>query len=108
MSDEPPVEVGLEIAPSGEGHVMVTGRVRNRSDADVDPQLFASELLIDGEPWFNWRLAIGNGTVDPQLVQLPPGEEAEFSRELDLSRLGGDAHRFVLRMAGAESPPVTL
>lgn len=106
MSGE--IEVGLEVGPGrSEGSTMITGRIRNLGDAVVDPQVFASELLVDGQPWLNWRLAIGNGTIDERLVALPPGDEVEFSREVDLSSAGPGSHRLVLRVLDAKSPPAT-
>jgi len=86
--------------------VMVTGRVRNLTGGPIDTQVYMSDLLIDGVPWPSWSLAIGNGTIDPRLVELPAGEEASFSRELDASLLPPGRHVLVLRVLGVESNPV--
>jgi hypothetical protein len=105
-----PVAVHLTALPrpsrDGKTIVMVTGRVRNLTDRPLDTRVHMSDLLVDGVPWPSWSLAIGNGTIDPRLVELPSGEEASFSRELDVSSLPPGRHVLVLRVLGVESNPV--
>ena len=107
-----PVAVHLTALPrtsrDGKTIVMVTGRVRNLTSRPIDTQVHMSDLLVDGVPWPSWSLAIGNGTIDPRLVELPTGEEASFSRELDASLLPPGRHALILRMLGVESNPVQL
>lgn len=107
-----PLTVRLDVeprtSPDGQPTMMVTGRVRNISDQPVNTQVAISELLIDGVPWINWPLAIGNGTIDARLVELAPGEEASFARELTTTLLSNDRHTVVLRMLGVESNPVDI
>jgi hypothetical protein len=107
-----PVAVHLDgeprTSPEGTPTIMLTGRVRNLSDSAIDTQVYMSELLVDGVPWPNWSLAIGNGTIDARLVELLPGDEASFARELDASALSGAPHTVVLKVLGVESNPVRL
>ncbi len=107
-----PVAVHLTALPrtsrDGKTKIMVTGRVRNLTGSPIDTQVYMSDLLIDGVPWPSWSLAIGNGTIDARLVELPPGEEASFSRELDASSLPTGRHVLVLRVLGVESNPVQM
>jgi hypothetical protein len=107
-----PVAVHLAALPGtsrdGKTMIMVTGRVRNLTGSPIDTRVYMSDLLIDGAPWPSWSLVIGNGTIDARLVELPPGEEASFSRELDASSLPAGRHVLVLRMLGVESNPVQI
>jgi hypothetical protein len=48
--------------------------LRNTGDRTVDPSLSASKLLIDGTPWSDWPLTIGNGPRDERWTALPAGE----------------------------------
>ena len=79
-----PVAVHLTALPrtsrDGKTMIMVTGRVGNLTGSPIDTRVYMSDLLIDGVPWPSWSLVIGNGTIDARLVELPPGEEASFSR----------------------------
>jgi len=104
----PRLEVEIDVSPLGGDRVRITGTVRNRGDEVADPQVFSSEVLVDGVPLRAWTLAGGNGTIDVRLVELPPGDEVSFSREVSLPGLLGEEHRVVLRLPAAESPAATI
>jgi hypothetical protein len=46
----------------------------NRSQDALDPQLFGTRLLVDGEPSPAFDLAIGNGVMPAGWDHLAPGE----------------------------------
>jgi hypothetical protein len=101
------LDVSVRTSEGGEQSptVTVTVTVRNSTHETLDPGFFASELLVDDAPWPDWRLAL-NGTIDERLVQLPPGESAQFSRELPGPPLAPGSHTFVVRLGGTSSAPV--
>ena len=104
----PQLDVEVDVVPLDRDRVRITGTVRNRGDEVADPQVFSSQLLVDGVPLDAWTLVLGNGTIDVRLVELPPGDEVSFSRDLPLTGLRGAGHQVVLRLPNAESPPITI
>jgi hypothetical protein len=101
------LDLGLDATLADPAALTVTLTLTNRTDQPLNPGLFASQLLIDGTPWINWRLAL-NGTVDPRLVQLPPHDTATLTRNLDATTLPTGPHQLVLQINGQETAPVTV
>ncbi len=104
----PQLDVEVDVAPLDGDRVRITGTVRNRGDEVANPQVFSSQLLVDGVPLDAWTLATGSGTIDVRLVELPPGDEVSFSRDVPLGGLRGQEHQVVLRLPTAQSPPTTI
>jgi hypothetical protein len=104
-----PLVVRLEVErdSSPDGEVTIRGWVRNVSSDVIDPGIPSSELYVDGESSFAWRMAIGNGTFSERAYALPPDEAIDFARVFDASTFEG-AHEMVLRVSGVESKPVRL
>jgi hypothetical protein len=84
----------------------VWGAVNNRGKKVVDTELYASQLLVDGETSQTWSWAIGNGTRDEREFALEPLQTVEFSRLLPASSLLPDVgrHELVLVVRGCSSP----
>jgi hypothetical protein len=45
----------------------------------IDPELFRSQLLVNGRESEIWRLAIGNGRREEKWFALPPGETVSMT-----------------------------
>jgi hypothetical protein len=88
--------------------VRLRASVTNLGRDTIDTELYRSTLFIDGEPSFDWGMAIGNGAREPLELELPPGQRVEVDRILSgLVKEPGD-HKLVLEVRGVRSQPSTL
>ena len=110
MTASPTLELGLQaeaVAKPGGAHLRITLSLTNTGQEPLAPGIFASELLVDGQPDPGWRLAL-NGTMGPELVELPPGRTAELTRELRGAALTPGSHRVAVRLGGQTTPSVAV
>ncbi|WP_400999331.1 hypothetical protein [Agromyces sp. GXQ0307] len=104
------LHLALRVDPapdSDAGLVRVTLTVSNSGAEPIAPGVFGSELLVNGEPDPSWRLAM-NGSVEPELVELPPGRSAELVRDLRVSGLRAGPNEFVVRIGDVQSDAAVL
>jgi hypothetical protein len=94
----------------GKESLEIRGTVRNTSEQTLDTRVWASSLLVNGEPSMNWALAISNGLRDVREYALPPGESVEFRRILPAASLfpGPGQYTLILEVQGEQSDPVTI
>lgn len=108
----PPLEVGLAVGPVSVEHgglgADFTVSVRNAGDQTVDPNVRASELLVDDEPYDSWTLAIGNGAGTSDERELAPGRSLRLTRRVGLDPFDPGEHTFRIELAGRASEPVTV
>lgn len=109
-----PITVALTAEPvqlttSTLSSLELSGTVSNVGTTLVDPEISASQLLVDGESILPWTLAIGNGPQDDRERALPPGETVTFRRVMGaaLFRTTG-THELVLIVKGVRSAPVVV
>jgi hypothetical protein len=105
------LEVDLSVTPtrvSDDTPLDIRGAVRNLGASEVDTQVFASNLLVNGEPSETWLWSM-NGLHDEREWALPPGERVEFRRILPASVLSGSGrYELVLVVQGIRSQPVIV
>jgi hypothetical protein len=109
----PTLAVELAIDPvvvSEHSEFDIRGAVRNLGSRDLDTRVYASALLVNGEPSGTWSLAIMNGLRDEWEFALPPGQRVEFRRLLPASSLlrGPGRYELILDVGGVRSAPVTV
>ncbi len=82
------LRVELTVTParvSKDALLDIHGGVRNLAPSKGNTEVWASTLLVNGEPSASWSWAIANGFRDEREFALPPGERVEFCRRLPSS-----------------------
>jgi hypothetical protein len=84
-------------------------RVTNLTATSLDPVLDRSVLLVDGSPYTDWSLTLGNGPRDARWHALPAGQTLEFAYAMgdSLFHTRG-THVLVLRTPRGDSAPVRV
>lgn len=65
-------------------HVFLSFNLMNDSDRTIDPEIKASQLLINGKPFKDWVFYLSNGPQDDRQSALPPGEFLGRTMQMDL------------------------
>lgn len=82
----------------------------NRGQETIDPQLYLTRLLVNGEDSMDFSLAISNGLREENWYALPPGETASITWSSMGPSLfpGPGEYTLVLQYQGQQLDPVTV
>ncbi len=100
-----PVYVPREQGELGDPFMIRFGLV-NDGNQVVDPDLDASQLLINGKPLPEWRVIIGNGPEPKNRHALPPGQRISFGYEFGRHFTKPGIYKVVWKGKGFESPEI--
>ena len=106
-------KVELTVTPahvSDDTLVDICGAVHNLGSSKINTEIWASILLVNGEPCENWSWAIANGLRDEKEFVLLPGERVEFRRTFPSSSIfpGSGRYEMVLKVRGVQSAEVIV
>lgn len=90
----------------GERPFMIFFGLVNDGDQPIDPDLDASQLLINGKNLKNWTLIIHNGPKDGRWKALPPGGHLSFGIAMGNHFQDPGIHRMVWKGRGFQSPEI--
>lgn len=97
-----------EVTPAEAKGMMLTFTITNEGSTAVHAGVESSVLLVNGKPHKGFRETVAEINND-KFDSLPPGESARFHYVFQTpGKIMPGEYLFVLRIAGNDSPPLTV